>query len=518
MADIVYRANLKTSAIPLLSELQGQSIIVRGQDQNYVSGLAAKESIDTSFGIPQVYYCHNVIPNDNGYQSVGYNKYTTSQFPVTYGFSETVTIRDGSGNSASLATTSVGNLYILAAGSTVWAEVDGAPAAASIAGKRMTVAYVSGITYIYFANYGCYFYNFGTSALVPVTLTGLTAADILGISGNSGYLLAYDEENLAWSSTTDPTDFVPSLVTGAGSGAVEGARGAIVTVEQVYGGLLICTTGNAVAAVYSGNVRYPYNFVEVTGSGGLSNPSYIAQDTGTGAVYAYTTSGMQLITLRTAQTVFAEVTDFLSGSKFENFNETTFEFEIIDATGFTVPKKIALIADRYLIVSYGVENTDTLNRSIYLDLTLKQMGILKHDHVDCFEFQLYGQDLVEVPRKSVAFLGENGDVHILDTDLLSTSSHGVIILGKYQYVRTRHMTMQSALVENVETGADFTLYDFASIAGKSLGSRQAGYLAETDGLARRYNFHQTGKNHSLLGVGAFNLVSLELTFTVHGAR
>ena len=81
MADIVWRANLKTSIIPMLSELQGQTVIVRNQDQNYVPYVSEKESLDTSMGIPQVYYCHNIVPTDYGYKSVGYTEYTKAAFP-----------------------------------------------------------------------------------------------------------------------------------------------------------------------------------------------------------------------------------------------------------------------------------------------------------------------------------------------------------------------------------------------------------------------------------------------------
>jgi hypothetical protein len=515
MADLVYRGNLKTSSFPFLSELFGRSIIVKGPDQNYVGGLAAKESLDSSVGVPQIYYCHNVVPIDNGYKSVSYIEYTAAAYPSTAGFQQPLVIRDGSGNSAQLAVDLVGNVYVMERGTNTWQIPTGAPSAALISGKRVTATLVSGVTYIYFANVGCYTYDWGTNAFTSVTLTGLTAADVIGVVGNSGYLLAYSIDAFAWSSTIDPTDFTPSLVTGAGGGNVEGARGKIVTAEEVYGGIIVFCEENAVAAIYSGNSRYPYNFTAITGAGGLTNPFHTAQDTGSGSVYAYTTSGLQLMNLKQAQPVFPECTDFLSGSLLEDYNELTNELELIDASGQELLKRLALIADRYLIISYG---TDELTHAIYYDTAYKQFGRLRIDHTDCFEFVAYATNSVEVPKRSIAFLGKGGSIHILNSDIIAADSNGVMLLGKFQYVRTRLLTMQQIEFENVNPGDTFNLYLLPSFDGKTLESAVAGYPLQSSGKTRRYGFRSTGLNHTIAAVGAFTAVSFVLTMTVHGAR
>lgn len=76
---------------------------------------------------------------------------------------------------------------------------------------------------------------------------------------------------IAWSSLIDPTDFTPSLVTGAGGGAVQGAKGDIVCCVSHTIGLVIYTNQNAVAAPTSGNARYPFNFRELVASGGIAS-------------------------------------------------------------------------------------------------------------------------------------------------------------------------------------------------------------------------------------------------------
>lgn len=517
MADIVWRANLKTSVIPMLSELQGQTVIVRNQDQNYVPYVSEKESLDTSMGIPQVFYCHNVVPTDYGYKSVGYTEYTAAEFPAATDFKQVVSIRDAVGNYALLTVTALGTVYVMPTGSSAWTAPLTPPTPASIAGKRMTVAFVSGVTYIFFDGVGCYSYDWGTNTISSVTLTGLTIADIIGIVSDSGYLIAYSKDAVAWSSTTDATDFVPSITTGAGGGQVESARGNIVTVESVYGGLVVFTARNAVAAMYSTNPRYPYNFTEITGCGGLTDASYVSYDANSGALTVYTTSGLQTVTLKKATAIFPEITDFISGSLLEDFDELTDTLYTINTAGTELQKRIAVIADRYVIFSYGYNK---LTHAIFIDSALKQIGRLKIDHTDCFEFQQYAGNVVEVPKKSVAFLGAGGSVHVLDFDINSDTSNGVMILGRYQYVRTNYLTLHGVEFDNVNVGDNFSLKLLPSLDGKVFETPVDGYLMPVlpGSKLRDYRFRKTAKNHSLLFKGAFNAVSLVLTFTADGSR
>ena len=59
-----------------------------------------------------------------------------------------------------------------------------------------------------------------------------------------------------------------------------------------------------------------------------------------------------------------------------------------------------------------------------------------------------------------------------------------------------------------------------SLDGKTPYAVVPGYPVSSAAVSkvRAYNFFKTGKNHSLLLKGAFNAVSLVLTFTAHGAR
>lgn len=516
MADIVYRANLKAASFPLLSELFGRSIIVKGSDQTAPIGKSEPGTTDSSNqGIPQLYYCHNVVPSDNGYKSVGY----TSVIPAVGGtFEKVIPIQDATGDSADLAITAAGALYVRQYGTAAWVAVGTPPVAATIAGKRMTTGFVSGTSYIYFATIGCYTYDFTTNnmtAVVPLwdgtTTVPVTDATCIGMTSNRGYLIAYTADQVVWSSTTNPLDFVGSLTTGAGGGNLEGARGIIVTIESVYGGMIIFTNGNAVSAIASDNTRFPYNFMEVTGSGGLLDPEFVSYDANSNSVYAYTTAGIQQIGVKAAVVVFPEVTDFLSGALFEDFDETTNVLSLVNSTA-VLTKRLVMIASRYLIISYGV---GSLTHALIYDSGYKQWGRLKLPHVDCFEL---GRSAVETPRKSIAFVQSDGAVKVVNMDIVNPTSNGVMLVGKFQYVRTRLLQLQAVDLENINAGDTFSLLDLPAADGKNFGTALVGYLQTSTGKFRRYLFHNTAMNHTLAFKGSFNATSLVLTFNVSGAR
>jgi len=513
MSDVVYRGNLKASQFPFLTELSGRSIIVKGPDQVNPIGAIQQSVTDTSNqGIPQIYYCHNVMPTDNGYIATSFTEVVAQTYPSGTNFDETVILRDSTGASATLAIDKSGNLYVMQFGAVVWSVPIGAPAAATIAGKQMTVAFVGGVTYIYFSNVACYVYTFATNTMAVQALTGLTAGDILGVCPVHGYMIAYSASAVFWSSTLLATDFVPDLATGAGGGQLEGAKGKITCIEPVFGGMIVFTTGNAIGGTASDNVRFPFNFLEITGANGLLDPTLVSLNANSSAVYAYTTAGLQEIGLKSASTVFPEVTDFLSGSTFEDFNETTNLFTITNTAGALIVKKLVVVNSRYLVISYGISS---LNFALIYDIAYKQWGKVKINHTDCFE---WNRLTVETAKKNIAFLGSGGSINVLDVDINNPNANGVMILGKFQYVRSRLIQLQRAEFENVNPENTFTLYDLPCLDGKNFSPAIVGYLAASTGKYREYKFHNTALNHTVLAKGGFNAISIVLTFNVSGAR
>lgn len=510
MARVEHRINLDSPTFPLLSELLGRTVIVRGSDQTHPATLATHIASDP----PQLYYAHNVVPTPYGYKSIGYDPFITGT--IYTDFITQVTVREAStGRIALLGFTKLGKVFVSTLASPAWTEITLSPVS-SIRELSITFAYVRGITYIYFYRLGCYKYDFTLNQLVAVTLSGLNAANTYGIVTSNGYMLAYGVGNaVAWSSPVDATDFVPSLITGAGAGNLDGAMGETVAAVTTQEGIIFFNASNATAALYQANGRYPFAFSTVVGCGGLSDAkfaSYTAIDTS--AAYAYTTSGLQAVTVRGAEFVVPEVTEFLSGKRLEDFNENTLTLSTTTPAN-VIKKQVAWIADRYLIVSYGDE---LLTHAIILDTMLGRLGKLKIDHVSVFEFTLYDQTIYETPKKSIGILKADGTVLVVNSDIAANSSNGVMILGKYQYVRERLIQLQRVDVENVPDSNNFTLHVLSSLDGKTLQPAVAGYNTGNTGLSKTYSFHSTGINHSLLAKGNFNLVSGILSFNIAGKK
>ena len=346
MSQIPTRLNLSAMTFPLLSNLSGRGIVVKQTDQNYVAAITSREDLDKDIGIPTLYYCHNIIATAQGYEAIDYVE-NIPALALTNFTGIFLVLESGTGNKAYIGYTDTGDFYYCVDPTYSWTFVQNIAAAA---GKRISTGYVNGVTYIYVANVGAYKFNFGTHLLNSVTLTALVPANILGITSAQGYLIAWSVSTLYWSSLIDPTDFTPSLATGAGSGSVQNARGDLVTVVPHTIGMIVYTNQNAVAAPASGNARYPWNFRELVASGGIKSSDLITYDTNTGSHYAYTTSGIQMMTMQQTQTVMPEVTDFLAGSVFEDFDEDANSFNIYELST-TLKKRLALVSDRYLVIS-----------------------------------------------------------------------------------------------------------------------------------------------------------------------
>ena len=510
MTQIVHRVNLSANVFPFLSEHQGRTVIVKGQDQNFVQIITSSTDLDKDVGIPQIYYCHNVLPIDSGFQSIGYDALIPQFSSVETGFNNMMLIRDSSNNKAYMVIQDSGKVYVLLSGAASWVYIT-----TVVVGTKAnaTTAYVNGVTYVCVANNGVYKFDFTINAFLPVTLTGLTMSSIIGIVACTGYLIAYSIASIAWSSTLDPTDFTPSTITGAGGGSVQGAKGPITYCMQHTVGFMVYTASNAIAVTASGNIRYPFNFRELVSSGGLADASKVAFDAVTGNHYAYTTAGIQMITMLQTNTLLPEATDFLAGSYFEDFDDVLLQFSRTTLTS-TMKKQLSMVADRYLVISYGINE---YTHALVYDLAMKRFGKLKITHVDCFEYQLLSPEIVETPKKSLAFLQKNGTVQIVNFGFGAASSSGVLLLGKYQYVRSRTLQLDEVILENVPLGFNPIVKDWYTLDGKTQLSDDV-TLLDSSGLVRDYGARATGVNHSILIVGNFSLASVVIVFNIHGRR
>ena len=527
MSQIVYRGNLSAKAFPLLTDFQARTVIVPGPDNTFNRSLVSTEDLDRDVGVPVAFYMHNVLPAPYGFSSVGYETIIPALIPSSTAFTSAKLLRSNvlasgaNGPRFYFSPQQSGQHYTYILGGTKWLPITTLVPYTST--TTITYATLQGVSYIFFSGIGCYKWDSVANTLIAVTLTSLTSSALLGITTYQGYMIAYDQDTVYWSSVLDidPTlnsiDFTPSLVTGASSLSPEGARGPITIVLPATFGITIYTTSNIVSGVYSGNSRYPFNFKEVVASGGCSTGDYVTYDANTGNQYAYTTSGFQTVTATATQTIFPELTDFLAGSAFEDFDETTFAFSLTNLTA-PMKKKITSIADRYMVISYGISS---LTHAIIYDMTQKRYGKLKQSHVDCFEYEYLDPAQADAPRRSIAFLQPDGSVKLVNPSVTFANSSGVLLLGKFQYVRSRLLSLEGLEFQAVQPNQACIAYDLVSESGGSLEStvRYQLYDVTPSGeKQKQYKCHKTGTNHSILLIGGFDISGFVLTFHIHGRR
>lgn len=497
MAQIPYRVDLTTQRFPLLSSELGRSVLV----SSFKNTPTGEESND-----PQIIYMHNVMPTSRGVVSVGYEEVipATTGADTNFTFNDVRIIFGDEGGRVHFGITTDGDLYAIEPGDIVWRKLT--PPASSI-GVFITDGTVNGITYIYFQGIGAYKYDESAHDLVSVSFTGLSLSGVIGITASSGYLVAYNDTDVAWSSTVDPLDFTPSAVTGAGGGSVSDTAGYIIFIVPNSLGLMVYTSANCVSAQYTGNLQYPFRFKSVDNSKGALGLDFVAYEANSSEHYAYTKGGLQSLDSRAADIILPEVTDFLAGKQLEDYDEITNILSTTDLTT-TMKKKVKLIASRYLIISYGI---NTFTHALVYDIGLKRLGKLKINHVDCFEY-LGTQS--EISKETVAFVINTGQIKVLKFSVTAVERPGVLILGNYQYSRDRQLVLHNVVAENVKSTDSFICRTKALLEDGSYN--EIAGQSSIKGTARSNLFFISGINHSITFIGSFNLSTVQLLFTVGG--
>lgn len=501
MAQQTHKLSIQDAGFPLLSEQQPRTVI----------GANSEEVYDKQTK-PGLYYCHNVMPTNKGLDSVGYKQAIVPASPAVTNFSDVRIVYALNRERLYIAWATNGQAYDLEEDDAVWQKLaDTIPStiSSSFSTEDVTLGTVNGITYIWYRGVGCFVYNSTTHSLTSVTLTGLSIPAILGITASSGYLIAYTASDIAWSSTVDPTDFTPSTITGAGGGSIAGIGGVIKFCVPNSVGFLIYSDTNIVAATFTGNVQYPFKIREVDDSRGGISLDTVGYEANVSSQFSFSKAGLQTITSQKATIILPEVTDFLAGKKFEDFNEESQLFELTELST-TLKKKVKFISSRYLIISYGISS---FTHALVYDIALERLGKLRITHVDCFE---YVRNQQEVSKDSIAFLLSTGEIKTLNFSTIDNSS-GVAILGKFQYTRTRLITLLGLELENSETEFYASATALVSVDGKTT-TKTPGIVSYSAEGVRKFNFRVSAINHSILITGKFNLVAAMLTYTVHGRR
>lgn len=540
--QIIFKGNLGAPNFPLVSSFEDQTVVIPQLDENFSNqrfyqGTFVESDMDT----PQAYYMHNVMPVSNGYKSIAYRRIVKPPVTPDNTFDRMFLVHDSSENRGLLASCTNGDFYFFATGQALWKKITIAGWAGA---KPVSVANANGTSYVCLPGLGVYSVDVVNGALNAATFTGMTMSSITFICSANNYLICTDGTTVYWSSATDPTDFTPSLVTGAGSTTPNDLAGTIVALYQLDNGFVVYTVANSIVANYSGNIRYPWIFKSDSNSAGVADPKLVTNNVSLGEHYAWTAAGLLRVTPTGCAPEFADVTDFLAGKIFEDFDDTknTFNMQYL-----TAPLKVkpAYIGSRFLILSYGI---NSYTHALVFDLALKRWGKLRINHVDCFELSINGDgtgtpwtglagttwaqlagnawsDLTTLDntapdaKGTIAFLQADGTVQLAVFDYGDFQSDACLILGKYQINRMQLCTLEGVGIENLDSGnSNVNVYVLPTLDGKNYQSPVTPALSLTAAMSRRYSCRTTGVNHSVVITGAFHLVSVELIFSKAGRR
>jgi hypothetical protein len=513
-----FTATLNASEFPFVTDFFERTVLIPGIDNPPRNPKAVYgQQENANYEIAQHFYCQNIMPSSEGILSAGYQQLV----PALLGsvdFDQAFTLRDSAENNF-IFVPGNGKNYIYTANSGAWKSTN--PVLGIVAGTLVSRSYVNGRTFICYQRNAIYEYNNGAATFLPIAFTGVdvTTIDVIGNSNN--YLLWASNITVGWSSLINPTDLTANINTGAGSAIPQDVKGPIRCIAPITGGFILYTTKNAVAAFYTNNARAPFVFREVPNAGGVQNPTQVTVDGTLGFHFAWTTNGLQKITMNSADPVSNAATDFLAGRIIESFDLTALTLSV-QRLNSDLLVKVAFVAGRYLVVSYGVT---TFTHAIVYDLTLKRWGKLRVDHVCCISYpypNLIGSVSNQPPKQTLAFLQRDGTIQLVVMDYRFGADQGVLVLGKYQLVRQQVLRFQTIELENVQVPYPPDVYVINSLDGRNLQTPAKLTLMLDGGGYKKYGAPVTGapvgKNLSFLFVGTFEFSTALITITKGGSR
>lgn len=525
MSFETFTALLTAKDFPYISDFFTRPVIIPSIDQppKLPHSLVETDSLNPELG--QHYYVQNVMPSGEGLVSVGYAQQVAALLGAS-DFDQCITLRDAAENNFLFAPAK-GKNYIFAADTGSW--VSKSPFVFQRTG--ITRSYVNGRTFICYEHDRILEYDTASGNLNTKAITGIDPLNIDCIGASNNYNLAVTGITVNWSSLIEPLDFVPSRLTGASFAIPQDMKGIGRAIVPIAGGFVIYTTKNAVLALYTNNAAAPFVFRELSNAGGIKSPQHVVQEAAAGYHYAWTTNGLQKISVNGAENLSAAASDFFAGRIFESFDLVSLLLTIQRLT-VDLEVKISYAAGRYIIVSYGLPTTfpQIFTHALVYDVALKRWGKLRIDHTGCFSYpypNIIGATSVVPPKQNVAFLKSTGEIDLLIMDYRERADQGVLLLGRYQLVRQKLATFQKLELEGLHTAYPPNAYLLISPDGKNnlppaqlqllydAGNTKAyGVPAPSDTTAAP----RTGKNFSILVTGTFELSTAMITITRHGNR
>lgn len=564
MAIQRYKVALNNALFPLVSTKAQRAVFVPGLDSAPRTPrifMGEDESVD--YNLAQVIYAENVMPVSEGIHSVGYRQLIAPT--VNEDFDSIFALRDDQENTV-LYSPAGGKNYVYNKTLGQWssdpiAAVFGKTLAAGSDPTKssVTYCYVDGKTFVCFSrlkatdnsDMSIMFWDPATKSLIPagslISNLPFAAGTIDGVASSSGYLIVYSELTVAWAffngTSFDYTIYANGAFTGAGYQIAEDIQGNIRAVLGVPGGFMMFTDKNCVAANYHAqSLVSPWVFREIPAAGGLESYEQATVEGTLGRVFAYTTAGMQSISLNSSESVFPNVSDFLAGRQIERYRYDLQEIYqgLVNLDFYT---KLTVVGNRYIVISYGTF-PKIYSFALVYDLALKRWGKLRQVHRDCF-YYAYGAEVAALTyaalgdvsydnpdlttydatdglsnafvaaQHGLAFLKQNGEVVIANwsDQARDTQDEAVAIIGRIQLSRARNVQLNRAEVEGLVSG---NVYVQPSYNGRDLDTAVPLHLIEQGDNYQIVGGMVDAKNFNLVVHGTFDLSTIVLEGTQTG--
>lgn len=553
MGQIAYRANLSAATYPMTIADGGRTVIMPGPDQNF-DRRVDPQGEQKDAGIPQALYLENVMPTVNGYQSVGYLRPTSAAMTVPGGATHIAHMIEAKAT-ISFVGPSLYPFSIVKAPIFIWNNGSFTAGkfgdntvtfvgAAPVSIERISVTVVIDTCYLYvYSATGAALYEVTSTITGNITLTNVTATvtplnffttnSIHSICASNNYLIAQNTTTTFWSSTTTPVDFVSSLVSGAGQIDPNNSDDALLYLRESSNGFYIYAANICIHAQYTGNARYPWKFVPVKNSTGIYGNGLWCSWGSVASQVQYVIEKNKYIKAiqgSEATAVAPEVSDFLGKAPMQ-------ELFTYAADAFTPELRVTgtpsiyCFLDRYVIVSingtreFGA-STDKYTHAIVFDTVLNRYGRLKIDHTFLFVVSLSNETLAFVNKQNNTIKFLSFDIYqnvVPFAGLTWESAQGVLVLGKFQYARSRKIQIEEIEIEGPQNEAvlpapNFSCVLLPSLNGRTFDAPVIPYQVSLTGGLASYNCHTVGQNVSVVLKGAFSVNTLQLKFSPRGDR
>jgi hypothetical protein len=552
MAVVRPKIAINNAVIPALSSQAQRAVVNAALDAAPRTPrvfMGADDSAD--YNMASVIYAENVMPAAHGIKSVGFIDVASPN--VGGDFDTIFPLRDADENAVLFCPAHGGN-FVFDSELGTWtgesiADIWGlTPDAGDIATARVTYAYVDGKTFVCYSrlkngttDMSIMQWDSATKSLIPATPLILNlpyaAGEIDGIASSNGYLLVWSGLSIAWSffsgTAFDYDVYTNGSYTGSGNQIPEDIQGVITAIVGLPGGFVAFTARNAISASYHAQtISAPWVFKEIADCGGLESYEQATVEGSLGKITAYTSAGVQSITLNSSEHVHPGLADFITGREVESYDFATHQLQK-GALGADAFIKMTAVGNRYVVLSYGYL-PGVYSYALVYDVALERWGKLRLLHRDCFSYTYQQgnggityaalldvtysalgdtsyEDLSNIPsvitpaQRALAFMTEGGGIKLASWAARDDLDPAVAIVGRIQIARSKDMQLNRVELDGFKQGDVF-------IQASNNGRTIAG-LWDTVTVEQADDYRVVGcmvdcKNFNVVLEGSFSLSSL----------